>query len=264
MDTEILKYGITWQALNDEEKRNLASINCKDIVQFLPGLNQSSLLNWMQTFSNHHQFRTGAADKVIVLTKDDLKAFEYKSATLLDILFGYLQISLQNAIYTIYKKSRAHYSQNPLNYAACQSGVMSYLITMIDLAKTLKEPEVLSSGTEYSNQKHTALNTKTLEQEIIGNIPGYKFYVEAKITSNQQIKLYLHQVIETRNGKEKSTLLETSTTIASNDMIDTICDALWNASLEYSTMKCTSSNTYGHYQSFKSSLSALLQKIVRA
>ncbi|GAN08287.1 hypothetical protein MAM1_0197d07796 [Mucor ambiguus] len=262
VDTEPLKYGTTWEALNDEEKSNLASINCNDIVQFLPEIDLASLLDLVKSFCNHHEFRIGNADEVIVLAKDDIKTFGRSSATLLDILFGYLQNNLQNAIYSIYRGTKVPYLRNPLNYAACQSGVMSYLTTMIDLANIHKEPIILASETESSRLEPAVLNAKILEHEILGKMRGYSFYVEAKITVNQQIKIYLHQVIETQNGKEKSTLPISSTTMEVDDINEKICDALWNKSLEHSPVKCTSlSSTYDHYQKFKSSLLVLLGDI---
>ncbi|KAL7326594.1 hypothetical protein PS15p_208907 [Mucor circinelloides] len=262
VDIEPLKHYPTWEVLNGEERSNLSSINCNEIMQFLPTINLPYLSYWIRSFSNRHQFRIDSADKVIVLAKADLKTARYGSATLLDILFGYLQMNLQNAVYSVYRGERMPYSHNPLNHAVCQSGVVCYLLTMIDLAHTLKEPIVLTSETNSSDLEPFGLRNKTREQDIIKKIPGYGFYVEAKITDSQHIKLYLHRVIETQNGREKSTLPITSTSVEIDDMNDTICDALWCSSQEYSSMECTSSlSVYAHYHNFRSRLLTFLDEM---
>ncbi|CAO3636884.1 unnamed protein product [Mucor fragilis] len=135
---------------------------------------------------------------------------------------------------------------------------------MIELSNKLKEPVVLRSEPEHCNLKLMHGVHKTREQAILEKLLGYSFYVEAKITRNQQIKLYLHQVIETQNGQEKSTLPIANMSIEISDMYDTIGNVLWSASHGHLSSECASSLSFGHYCKFKSKLTVLLREMFQS
>ncbi|KAL9558383.1 hypothetical protein MBANPS3_000926 [Mucor bainieri] len=133
---------------------------------------------------------------------------------------------------------------------------------MVELSNKLKEPVILHSESKQCKLVSKSNRSKSRKEVILERLPNYSFYLEAKITLSQQIKLYLHQVIETQHGTEKSTLPIADTSVEIGDMYDTICDTLWYASQEQSSVECGSSlSVYGHYHNFKSKLLALLEEM---
>ncbi|CAO3636768.1 unnamed protein product [Mucor fragilis] len=205
-------------------------------------------------YAKEHEFILHSADDIMTI-EDVYDPRDY---------YGMESICLEYQLMHIYKaiSDLTRTESSPMPYADLfvdnlWMGAFFKITAIAELSNKLKEPIVLHSGSKQCNLQLMHGVYKTREQEILERMSGYSFYVEAKITRNQQIKLYLHQVIETQNGNEKSTLPIAGRSIEIGDMYDSICDVLWSSSQEHSSSECASSlSVYDHYCNFKSTLTA--------
>lgn len=256
-----------WSHMNEEEKTNLASIKWSDIADFLPELEPSSLTYEVHSYLRENGFIADGMENIIIFTKNDLESYRHFAipSTLTNLLFGCLIFKAQDEIYGAFKRKDTPLSYCALNPIVYYKGVLSSITTMIELSNKLQHPHILPLKTERSHLELTSSKSRSRSQIFIEKVPSYGFYVEAKITLNYRVKLYLHQVIETQNGTEKSTLPIDSTVIEIDSMFNSICDVLWNTSQNNSPFdNCISGTSiYDHYQNFKSKLLVFLEETVR-
>ncbi|CAO3636940.1 unnamed protein product [Mucor fragilis] len=259
INKSIISTSQLWHSLDQEEKNNLAAIRYREIVEFLPLINMSSVLDEIRMYTEEHEFTLGSADDIIVVK------YAYSNRRSYNMEKTCLEYQMMRINKTISNLTRSKCSPKPpieLASYGLRMGSLFKIMTMIDLSNKLKEPIVLRAESRPCNLELMYGVYNTREQAILEELPGYSFYVEAKIMRNQQIKLYIHEVIETQNGNEKSTLPIADTSIDIGDMYDTISDVLWNASQEHSSSDCASSlSVYDHYCNFKSTLTALLKEM---
>lgn len=249
-----------WQNLDQKEKNNLAAIRYRELLEFLPLTDVSSITDEIRMYAKEYEFNFHSANDIMVLKEVD----DYGNGHGMEKKCTELRIrQVEKAISNLIRSRYFPESCVKLFAHDLRIGVLFKISTMIELSNKLKEPVVLRSEPEHCNLELMHGVHKTREQAILEKLLGYSFYVEAKITRNQQIKLYLHQVIETQNGQEKSTLPIANMSIEISDMYDTIGNVLWSASHGHLSSECASSLSFGHYCKFKSKLTVLLREMVR-
>ncbi|GAN04804.1 hypothetical protein MAM1_0074d04269 [Mucor ambiguus] len=237
---DILSRSHLWQQLDQKERNNFTAITYREILEFFLPMDMSSVLDDIEMYAREHEFSFGSAEDIVFI-EDVVR----------ETVSGMQRTCLSHQIRTIresiFNETRRGYdsANHPLSEFFWQpaKGILFKILTMIQMSNKLKEPVILHSEPKQSNLKWINDTSNTRKETILERLSGYSFYVDAKIMRNQQIKLYLHQVIETQNGKEKSTLL-------------------WSVSQEHLPVECTSAlGVYDHYQHFKSRLSLLIEEM---
>ncbi|KAL9558396.1 hypothetical protein MBANPS3_000939 [Mucor bainieri] len=262
LDESMVSGSPIWKQLNQNERKNFSVIRQTELLKFMPSIDMSSIFDGIQLYAKNHGFILSGTDDLMIVDyvycgrKDEYSIWDeclkYQSQEFYMLLLNSIRSGRSPASPFIRKV-----------HVNLEQRVSLKILTMIELSNKLKEPNVLHSKLQQCNSGQMKYVGKKREQTILERLSGYSFYVEAKITRKNHIKLYLHQVIETQNGKEKSTLPIADASIEAGDMYDTICDALWHvSSKEQSSQECRSSlSVYGHYHNFKSKLLALLEEM---
>ncbi|KAL9558395.1 hypothetical protein MBANPS3_000938 [Mucor bainieri] len=255
-----------WQHLNQNERNNLKAIRHRELLEFFPLIDMSKVLDEIRMYAQEHEFVLQSADDIVFI--DHFFDFHTFNPGMLEMGIKYQLLNIKKStLLSLARSEPPRRKSSSIPYlrsipTAMDIGILFKISTMVELANKLKEPTVSHSTRKYCSLEVTDGGCKTREQEILEKLPGYSFYMEIKIKLNQQIKLYLHQVIETQHGTEKSTLPIADTAVEIGDIYNTICDVLWNASQEHSFSECASSSSvYDHYQNFKSRLLVLLEEM---
>ncbi|KAL9552459.1 hypothetical protein MBANPS3_003758 [Mucor bainieri] len=253
-------FGI-WDYLNQDEKDNFASLTYKEILDFLPQIDMPFVLHEIQSFAKKHDCTPRSADEILLTVNNDFLRRRNESSKMQGIFARCQQTRLSKAIHNLTRDDEFFDFDFTTSFAVCK-GVLFKILTIIELSNKLQEPILLSSNPKCGGPKSEVWSDGANELKIIKGIPEYQFYVEAKITFDHRIKLYLHQVIATHNGEEKSTLPIANTVIELDDMYNVICNKVWSASQEHSSFNCTSTSqdTYDHYQSFRAKFSTFLDE----
>ncbi|CAO3636772.1 unnamed protein product [Mucor fragilis] len=262
VDIRIISRTELWNNLNQEEKNNLAAIRYRELVEFFPSIDTSNIIDEIRMYAKEHQFILHSADDIMTI-EDVYDPRDYYGME--SICLGYQLMHIYKAISDLTRTESSPMPYADLFVNNLLMGVLFKITAIAELSNELKEPIVLRSGSKQCNLQLMHGVYKTREQEILERMPGYSFYVEVKITRNQQINLYLHQVIETQNGNEKSTLPIADRSIEIGDMYESICDVLWSSSQEHSSSECAASlSVYDHYCNFKSTLTARLKEMFQS
>lgn len=247
--------------LEEKERNNLAGIRWSELSEFLHPMDLSYVLDEIQRYIKNHEFILHNADDIIFVSSP---MYRDQYFNLQNFFRPYQEENIKRAIYSLIRGEKLPRFDFSLNLLCCNEGILFKILTMIGLSNRHQKPIVLSAKAIRKNEHLANTQTQKREETLIEKIPCYECYVEAKITCGESVKLYLHQVIDTMDGKQKSTLPINSAVIDIGNMYHAICDVLWDASQECSPVDCTSSLTnYDHYMNFKASLASFLDGIVR-
>ncbi|KAL7311299.1 hypothetical protein PS15m_009079 [Mucor circinelloides] len=259
IDKDIVSHLCQAENLEENERNNLAGIRWSELSEFLHPMDMSYVLDEIQRYIKKHEFILHNADDIIFVSSP---MYKDRYFNMQNFFRPYQEENIKRAIYSLIRGEEFPRFDFSLDLMRCKEGILFKILTMIELSNRLQKPAVLSMKAIRKNEHLVNTQTQKREETLIEKIPCYECYVEAKITCGKSVKLYLHQVIDTMDGKQKSTLPINSAVIDIGSMCHAICDVLWNASQECSPVDCTSSLTnYDHYMNFKASLTSFLDGI---
>ncbi|CAO0801371.1 unnamed protein product [Mucor circinelloides] len=259
IDKDIVSSLFQAENLEESEKNNLAGIRWSELSEFLLPMDMSYVLDEIQKYIKKHEFILHNADDIIFVSSP---IYRGRYLHMQNIFRTYQEENIKRAIYSLIRGEKLPRFDFSLNLLSWKEGILFKILTMIELSNRLQKPIVLSTKVIRKNEHLANTQTQKREETLIQKMPCYGCYVEAKITCGESVKLYLHQVIDTMDGKQKSTLPISSAVIDIGNMYRAICDVLWDASQEYSPLDCTSSlANYDHYMNFKASLTSFLDGI---